>query len=74
MDSFISWIGGKKLLRKKIIEQFPEGGYDRYLSYNDCPEIRQLYSGYRMVQVDRNDNLAVRAGARRYHELIITNY
>ncbi len=24
MDSFISWIGGKKLLRKKIIEQFPE--------------------------------------------------
>ena len=44
------------------------------LSYNDCPEIRQLYSGYRMVQVDRNDNLAVRAGARRYHELIITNY
>lgn len=22
MDSFISWIGGKKLLRKKIIEQF----------------------------------------------------
>ena len=44
------------------------------LSYNDCPEIRQLYSGYRMIQVDRSDNLAVRAGARRYRELIITNY
>ena len=32
MDSFISWIGGKKLLRKKIIEQFPkEGSYGRYI-------------------------------------------
>lgn len=30
MNSFISWIGGKKLLRKKIIEQFPEE-YDRYI-------------------------------------------
>lgn len=32
MDSFISWIGGKKLLRKKILEQFPEEGvYNRYI-------------------------------------------
>ena len=32
MNSFISWIGGKKLLRNKIIEQFPEPGtYDRYI-------------------------------------------
>lgn len=32
MDSFISWIGGKKLLRKKIIEQFPKkGSYGRYI-------------------------------------------
>lgn len=30
MNSFISWIGGKKLLRNKIIEQFPEE-YDRYV-------------------------------------------
>lgn len=30
MNSFISWIGGKRLLRKKIIEQFPES-YDRYI-------------------------------------------
>ena len=44
------------------------------LSYNDCPEIRGLYNKYNMIQVDRSDNLAVRAGARRYHELIITNY
>lgn len=27
----MAWIGGKKLLRKKIIERFPEGGYTRYI-------------------------------------------
>lgn len=32
MNSFITWIGGKKLLRKKILEQFPEEGtYNRYI-------------------------------------------
>lgn len=32
IDSFISWIGGKKLLRNKIMEQFPGSDeYDRYI-------------------------------------------
>lgn len=32
MQSFISWIGGKKLLRTAIIEQFPEqSSFDRYI-------------------------------------------
>ncbi len=32
MNSFISWIGGKKLLRKRIVEEFPENGtFDRYI-------------------------------------------
>ena len=32
MNSFISWIGGKKLLRKKILEQFPEQEFfNRYI-------------------------------------------
>lgn len=30
MDSFISWVGGKRLLRKRILEQFPPD-YDRYI-------------------------------------------
>lgn len=30
MNSFISWIGGKKLLRKQIIKQFPDN-YERYV-------------------------------------------
>lgn len=35
MDSFISWIGGKKLLRKKILEQFPVD-YSRYKVNFSC--------------------------------------
>lgn len=32
MNSFISWVGGKKLLRNRIIENFPENGsYNRYV-------------------------------------------
>lgn len=32
MNSFISWIGGKKLLRKKILSEFPENGtFERYI-------------------------------------------
>lgn len=32
MDSFIAWIGGKKLLRKTIMNKFPEAHtYDRYI-------------------------------------------
>ena len=32
MNSFISWIGGKKLLRKKILENFPDCGiFNRYI-------------------------------------------
>ena len=30
MDSFISWVGGKKLLRKDIINRFPSA-FDRYV-------------------------------------------
>lgn len=32
IDSFISWIGGKKLLRNKVVEQFPGSSeYERYI-------------------------------------------
>jgi len=32
MNSFISWVGGKKLLRKKILEQFPDpDSFKRYI-------------------------------------------
>jgi len=32
MDSFLRWIGGKKALRNKLLEHFPEqGSYERYI-------------------------------------------
>lgn len=31
MNSFIGWIGGKKLLREKIVNEFPEGHIERYV-------------------------------------------
>jgi DNA adenine methylase len=31
MNSFISWVGGKKLLRKEIINRFPTDTFDRYI-------------------------------------------
>jgi len=47
------------------------------LSYNDCPEICELYSrkGWCIEQIDRMDNLAQRyEKGRRYSELLIANY
>ncbi len=31
MNSFMAWIGGKKLLRKEIIKRFPIDGFERYI-------------------------------------------
>lgn len=44
------------------------------LSYNECDEARELYRGYDIIEVDRQDNLAAGASHRRYKELIIKNY
>lgn len=44
------------------------------LSYNDCREIRSLYDGYKILEIDRSDNLRTKSGIRRYKELIIKNY
>lgn len=44
------------------------------LSYNDCPEIRKLYSEYIMHEVDRQNNLITKFGGGRYKEVLIKNY
>lgn len=31
MDSFLKWIGGKKFLRKQILEQFPDEKLEKYI-------------------------------------------
>lgn len=44
------------------------------LSYNDCQEIKELYKDYKIIPVERSDNLLAKNGGRRYKELIIKNY
>ena len=41
------------------------------LSYNDCPQIRELYEGYVILTVERNHNLSL---GNRYKEILIKNY
>ena len=49
MNSFISWIGGKKLLKKKIIEQFPES-FERYI---------EVFGGAGWVLFDKEKHAAM---------------
>lgn len=44
------------------------------LSYNDCEDARELYKGYHIIDISRNDNLAAKTVSRKYRELIIKNY
>lgn len=45
------------------------------LSYNDCPEIRQLYKGFPMFDFTRTHSMAQRYEAgKEFKELLIANY
>lgn len=44
------------------------------LSYNDCQQIRDLYEGYTIVEVERAENLVNKTESRKYKELIIKNF
>lgn len=45
------------------------------LSYNDCPEIRQLYEGYPMFDFTRTHSMAQRYHpGKQFKELLIANY
>lgn len=45
------------------------------LSYNDCPEIRELYEGYPMFDFTRTHSMAQRFEAgKMFKELLIANY
>jgi DNA adenine methylase len=45
------------------------------LSYNDCEFVRRLYSGFKIKEIVRQNNLSTKCGTGQlYKELIITNY
>lgn len=71
MNSFISWIGGKKLLRKKILNEFPEKGtFSRYIEvFGGAGWI--LFSANRHAEMevynDMNGNLVNLFRCVKYH-------
>lgn len=48
------------------------------LSYDDSPKVRELYKGYEMIEVERQNGINNREGTNRankvYKELLIANY
>ena len=42
------------------------------LSYNDCKEVRDLYKGYEIIEVQRQHNL--KDNSEKYCEVIIKNF
>lgn len=45
------------------------------ISYNDCPEIRELYKGFSMLDFSRTHSMAQRYEAgKEFKELLISNY
>ena len=45
------------------------------LSYNDCPEVRELYKGYTIERIERRENLSSSGNNKKqYAEVIIRNY
>lgn len=44
------------------------------LSYNDCEAIKEMYQGYHIMRVERQNNLTAKGGSGRYKELLIRNY
>ena len=45
------------------------------LSYNDCEEIKELYEGYHIIQIERHSNLTTKTEkSSKYKEVLIKNY
>jgi len=71
MNSFISWIGGKKLLRNKILEEFPEQGtFSRYIEvFGGAGWVLFSSNRHAMMEVynDVNGNLVNLFRCVKYH-------
>ena len=53
MDSFISWAGGKKALRGKVIKEFPEKGtFGSYVEPDRSAGINGYSKGSTILYID----------------------
>ena len=71
MNSFMSWIGGKKALRKKILEQFPlKDTYNRYIEvFGGAGWVLFAADSHAKIEVynDMNGNLVNLYRCIKYH-------
>jgi DNA adenine methylase len=71
MNSFLTWIGGKKALRKKIVEQFPEKGtFNRYVEvFGGAGWVLFFSEGHAKIEIynDINGNLVNLFRCVKYH-------
>lgn len=59
---------------KKVCDQLTQKGIRFIESNSDCDEIRELYSDYRLIEIDVRRSINARVDGRRGKELIILNY
>lgn len=71
MNSFIGWIGGKRLLRKTILEHFPQEGFGRYIEvFGGAGWVffaKEKHSGQMEVFNDMDGNLINLYRCVKYH-------
>jgi DNA adenine methylase len=44
------------------------------LSYDNCPEVKELYKDFNIIEITRSKGINSKAADKDYHELIISNY
>lgn len=76
MESFIAWVGGKRLLRKEIVNRFPQDGVKKYvevfggagwvLFYKDKHAEKEVYNDVNseLVNLFRNVKSSRSSGKR----------
>ena len=70
-------VGGFQCIGHCEIDKYANQAYKGkfLLSYNDCPEIRELYNGFSLFDFSRIHSMAQRYEAgKEFKELLIGNY
>ena len=76
-EDYYDDVGFTKDDHKRLADRLSSINGKFLLSYNDCPEIRELYEGHgaHIERISRLSNIAQRYEAgKQYEELIISNY
>lgn len=74
-ESYYENVGFKTADHERLRDSLKNISGKFLVSYNDCPEIRELYDGYEMYSYERLNNIRQRFdGGSMFGELLIANY